>query len=67
MSTASWKGTPVIPAPFNKKAWLEHVCQKPFDGSVHICFCGHDFGDCSEVDADKAQQHELSEKKCEEK
>ena len=38
-------GTPVIPAPFDKKAWLEHICRKPYDGSVYICFCGHDFGD----------------------
>ena len=56
------RGTPVIPAPFDKKAWLEHVCRKPFDSSVYICFCEHDFGDRSEVDADKAQHHTLSEK-----
>lgn len=47
---------------FDKKAWLEKVCSKPFDGSEFTCFCGHSFDDGSEIDANNAWQHELAAK-----
>ena len=48
--------------PFDKKAWLEGVCPKKFDGSAYVCACGYNFGDGSSVDAEKARQHEAPER-----
>ena len=50
----------LTPAAFDKRAWLQRVCQKPFHGSENICLCGYNFGDGSGVDAVRAEQHELS-------